>query len=192
MSRNYSVWHSLLAVICVSIALGACATRQGWQLIEGQHPQKHESEIKKTVRSNFLLFLPKGVADDPRRKWPLIVFMHGAGERGADLEMLKVHSLPKLLESNPNFPFIVVSPQVPFDPAFMPDAFPALLDDVVRELPVDENRIYLTGLSMGGFATWGWAMVEPWRFAAIAPIASGWERMEDACKLKDTPIWAFQ
>jgi len=102
-----------------------------------------------------------------------------------------VHSLPKRLESDPTFPFIVVSPQVPFDPAFMPDAFPALLDDVVRELPVDEDRIYLTGLSMGGFATWGWAMVEPWRFAAIAPIASGWERLEDACKLKDMPIWAF-
>jgi len=90
VSRNYPVSRSLLTVICVSIALGGCATRQGWQLVEGQHPQKHEREITKTVRSSFLLFLPKGVADDPRRKWPLIVFMHGAGERGDDLEKLKV------------------------------------------------------------------------------------------------------
>lgn len=191
VSRNYSPWRRLLTLICVSIALGGCATRQGWQLTEGQHARKHEREISKTVRSNFLLFLPKGVAEDPQRRWPLIVFLHGAGERGDDLEKLKAYGPPKLVESDPTFPFIVVSPQVPFDPAFMPDAFPALLDDIVRELPVDEDRIYLTGVSMGGFATWAWAMVEPWRFAAIAPIASGWEHLEDACKLKDIPIWAF-
>jgi predicted peptidase len=57
-------------------------------------------------------------------------------------------------------------------------------------LPVDEDRIYLTGLSMGGYATWAWATLQPGRFAAIAPIAGGWAP-EDACKLKELPIWAF-
>ena len=105
---------------------------------------------------------------------------------------------PKLVESDPTFPFIVVSPQVPFDPAFMPDAFPALLDDVVRELPVDEDRIYLTGLSMGGYGTWRMALAQPERFAAIAPICGGGSLIDVILGGRDHPgrfnslaVWAF-
>jgi predicted peptidase len=178
-------------IVCaLALLLAGCAAHgPRWSLAEGQHPQSFEGEITKTVSARFLLYLPKGIADDGR-KWPLIVFLHGAGERGSDLEKVKIHGPPKLVEEKEDFPFIVVSPQAEATRNFDADALIGLLDEVVRQLPVDEDRIYLTGLSMGGFATWAWATLQPDRFAAIAPIAGGWGP-EDACKLKDLPIWAF-
>ncbi len=177
-----------IAICALVLPLAGCAGPR-WPLAAGQHPQSFEAEIQKTVSARFLLYLPQRFADDGRR-WPLIVFLHGSGERGTDLEKLKLHGPPKILAEKSDFPFIVVSPQAEAGRDFDGDALIALLDEAVRQLPVDENRIYLTGLSMGGFATWGWAAQEPWRFAAIAPIAAGWNP-EEACKLKNIPIWAF-
>jgi predicted peptidase len=177
------------AICALVLPLAGCASGQRWPLAAGQHPQSFEAEIKKTVTARFLLYLPEGFGDDGRQ-WPLIVFLHGSGESGNDLEKVKAHGPPKILAEKKDFPFIVVSPQAEAGRRFDEDAIVALLDELVRQLPVDEDRIYLTGLSMGGFATWGWAAQEPERFAAIAPIAGGWEP-EEACKLKDIPIWAF-
>jgi predicted peptidase len=177
------------AICTVVLLLAGCASGQQWTLAEGQHPQSFEREITKTVSGRFLLFLPDGFANDGR-KWPLIVFLHGSGERGSDLEKVKIHGPPMIAEKREDLPFIVVSPQAEAGRNFEGDAVIALLDEIVRQLPVDKDRIYLTGLSMGGFATWAWAIQEPSRFAAIAPIAAGWTT-EDACKLKGIPIWAF-
>lgn len=178
-------------MICTLALLLAGCTAHGprWSLIEGQHPQSFEAEITRTVNTRFLLYLPKEAASGGR-EWPLIVFLHGAGERGSDLEKVKIHGPPRLVAEREDFPFIVVSPQVEAGRNFDGDELIALLDEVVRQLPVDEDRIYLTGLSMGGYATWAWAALQPGRFAAIAPIAGGWAT-EDACKLKELPIWAF-
>lgn len=173
----------------MALVLAGCAAGPRWSLVEGQHPQSFEAQIKKTVSARFLLYLPEGFADDGRR-WPLIVFLHGAGERGSDLERVKIHGPPKIVEGKTDFPFIVVSPQAEAGRSFDGDAVIGLLDEVLRQLPVDEDRIYLTGLSMGGFSAWAWATQEPGRFAAIAPIAAGWST-EDACKVKGVPIWAF-
>jgi predicted peptidase len=177
------------AICALVLTLAGCASKQRWPLAAGQHPQSFEAQIRKTVGVRFLLYLPATFADDGRR-WPLIVFLHGGGERGNDLEKVKIHGPPKIVAEKKDFPFIVVSPQAEAGRNFDADALVALLDEAVRQLPVDEDRIYLTGLSMGGFSTWAWAAQEPWRFAAIAPIAAGWTT-EEACKLKDVPIWAF-
>lgn len=177
------------AICAVVLLLAGCASGQQWTLVEGQHPQSFDTEITKTVNAQFLLFLPEGFANDGR-KWPLIVFLHGSGERGTDLEKVKIHGPPMMVEKKKDFPFIVVSPQAEAGRNFEGDALIPLLNELVRKLPVDKDRIYLTGLSMGGFATWGWAVQEPGRFAAIAPIAAGWST-EDACKVKGIPIWAF-
>ncbi len=161
-----------------------------WTLAPGQHAQSFEKEIGKTVRSRFLLYLPDGYDADANKKWPLIVFLHGSGERGDDLEQVKAHGLPQRLGGKNALPFIVVSPQAPPDTRWDSDTIHALLDELIARLPVDAQRIYLTGLSLSGYGTWAIAGDRPQRFAAIAPVCGAGET-DNACRLKDVPIWAF-
>ena len=124
--------------------------------------------------------------------WPLMVFLHGAGERGSDLKKVKVHGPPKIVENKKDFPFILVSPQCPED-VWWPEKVEvliALVDDITGRYKVDKKRIYLTGLSMGGYGTWALAAQYPDRFAAIAPICGGGSRVM-SFNLKDVPIWVF-
>ena len=157
----------------------------------GQYPQTFKKTITKTVSCQYLLFLPEGYGEQ-KQDWPLILFLHGAGERGDDLEKVKVHGPPKIVESKKDFPFIVVSPQCPKDDWWpkMADVLINLLDDIVSRYNVDKERIYLTGLSMGGYGTWSLACEYPDQFAAIAPICGG-GNPEKACNLKNVPIWVF-
>lgn len=140
------------------------------------------------VTLDYLLFLPKDY--EKKDSWPLLLFLHGAGERGSDLELVKTHGPPKIVESKPDFPFIVVSPQCPKDEWWEPFALVALLDDVSQKYKVDPDRVYVTGLSMGGFGTWALAARAPDRFAAIVPICGGGERFQ-ARRLQDIPVWVF-
>lgn len=160
-----------------------------WTLDEGQYPQAFEKQVTKRVGAKFLLYLPQEFKKDGK-KWPLIVFLHGSGERGDDLEKVKVHGPPKMLETRKDFPFIVVSPQAPRNSIWDSAMLDALLDELLAQLPVDRDRIYLTGLSLGGYGTWGTAIDFPNRFAAIAPVCGAGD-VADACRLKHLPIWAF-
>jgi predicted peptidase len=154
-----------------------------------QHPQTLEKEITVKVKLHYLLYLPKGY-DKNDKAWPLMLFLHGAGESGEDLNKVKTHGPPKLVEQKgKNFPFILVSPQSP-EFGWNVDALNALLDEVEARYRVDKDRVYLTGLSMGGFGTWALAAAHPERFAAIAPICGG-GKPRDAKRLKDLPIWVF-
>lgn len=157
----------------------------------GQHPQVFEKTITKTVSCRYLMFLPDGYGEK-QQQWPLILFLHGAGERGDNLEKVKVHGPPKIVKDQSDFPFILVSPQCQED-KWWPnevDMLINLLDDVVARYDVDTERIYLTGLSMGGYGTWRLACEYPERFAAIAPICGGGiSALAD--RLKDVPVWAF-
>jgi len=154
-----------------------------------QKSQSFEATVTKTVGCHYLVYLPEGYGKGGQR-WPLILFLHGSGERGTDLEKVKLHGPPKLVEAGESFPFIIVSPQCPESEDWSVDVLTALLDHVEREYPVDTDRVYLTGLSRGGFGTWVLGMAHPERFAAIAPIC-GWADPKKACALKDVPVWAF-
>jgi predicted peptidase len=140
----------------------------------------------------YLLYLPKGVEQGPDKRWPLILYLHGIGERGGKLSLLKKHGIPKIVENHQDLPFITVSPQCPDDTFWFEhyEKLGALLDQVVETYGVDVDRMYLTGNSMGGYGTWGMAMQYPDRFAAIAPICGG-GLTEEICVLKDVPVWAF-
>ncbi|MBM3211979.1 phospholipase [Candidatus Poribacteria bacterium] len=157
-----------------------------------QEKHRFEAQITKTVSLDYLLYLPEGYNEDHDKKWPLILFLHGAGERGSDLNLVKVHGIPKIVEQREDFPFIAVSPQCPKNSWWTAEmeALNALLDDVIAKNAVDTQRIYLTGLSMGGYGTWALATAYPERFAAIAPICGGGDS-EKACVLKDIPAWVF-
>lgn len=157
-----------------------------------QEAKSFEKRIPVVIvaRLKYLLYVPPHVA--PGEKSPLILFLHGAGERGDDVELLKKHGIPKIVETKENFPFITVSPQCPRNSWWTAEteALNALLDEVVANYPVDEERVYLTGLSMGGFGTWTLAAAHPDRFAAIAPICGGGDPSY-ASVLKEIPVWVF-
>jgi predicted peptidase len=158
----------------------------------GQSEQMFQKEITKTVGLRYLLYLPKDYGQDKERKWPVMLFLHGAGERGTDINKVKVHGPPKLIEQGRDLPFIVVSPQCPSGSWWTEqlDALMALLDEVQSKQAVDVDRVYLTGLSMGGFGSWALGCRHPGRFAAIAPICGGGEWFL-AERLKGVPVWAF-
>ena len=163
-----------------------------------QKPQKFERTITKTVRADYLLFTPKGYKAGGEKKWPLILFLHGAGERGSDLQKVAVHGPPKIVQTKPEFPFLVVSPQCPEGETWSGDVLNSLLDDVLAKHAVDTNRLYLTGLSMGGFGSWTLATQSPERWAAVAPICGGGDNLRlllasGARKkaLQSLPVWAF-
>ena len=153
-----------------------------------------EKEIVKTVRLEYLLFLPKDYEENKNhKKWPMILFLHGAGERGDDIEKVRLHAIPKRAEADPDFPFIAISPQCPED-SLWEDHFntlDAILKHMEENYSVDEKRIILTGLSMGGYGTWDFAMVYPGRFAAVVPVCGGAAYPELASILRNVPIWVF-
>jgi predicted peptidase len=157
-----------------------------------------ETEIRKPINLSYLLFLPKDYSAEDAKRWPLLLFLHGAGERGSNLGLVKVHGPPKIVQDQPEFPFILVSPQCPAGQYWENDTLLALLDHVAAKHQVDSTRVYLTGLSMGGFGTWNLAMAHPERFAAIAPICGGGDvvpiRLSSPVKLgalKSLGVWAF-
>jgi predicted peptidase len=151
-----------------------------------------KGDAKTTAR--YLLFLPKDYGKDPKKKWPMIYFLHGRGESYGPLSLVKKWGPPKRVEKSPNAPYIVVSPQCPGRESWRQprqlDILTGLLDDVVKNYRVDADRIYLTGLSMGGYGSWALAARMPQRFAAVAPICGG-GRVEDAKKLVNLPIWVW-
>ena len=156
----------------------------------------------------YWLHVPDG--DAPEDGWPVVLFLHGSGERGSDLAKVKVHGPPKLLGQIPELArAVVISPQCPSERWWIPEALKALLDEVLEAQggKIDRGRIYCTGLSMGGYGTWNMVANYPALFAAAAPICGGGDpsRLKaevvrkgvpdfDEARLrkaKDLPIWVF-
>ena len=187
-----------LAAIAALFSLAGSAVAQDPAPDSVQKTKSFERTITKTVSAQYLLFLPTGYDAGSSKKWPLVLFLHGAGERGTNVWKVAVHGPPKIVKDKPDFPFIVVSPQCPAGQRWSNDVLLALLDDVTKEYKVDPSRIYLTGLSMGGYGTWSLGLAYPEKFAAIVPICGGGERIgvqvagrEKAAALKSLPVWAF-
>lgn len=168
------------------LALCLLAGATGIRAAGSQTSQVFHAPINRTVSYAYLRWLPAAYEPAADRRWPLLVFLHGAGERGTDLQLLTKHGPPKLLAGGSTLTaaeataarllgenFIVISPQCPVDQVWDDDAVLALFDAVNAELKVDRTRVYLTGLSMGGYGTWSLAMKYPQRFAAIVPICGG-------------------
>jgi predicted peptidase len=182
-----------LPAIVLLCGLSACSTPKPQT---GQ--MSKEFEIKKTGKIQYLLFLPAKYHAQPERRWPLILFLHGAGERGTDIWKVATHGPPRNVRQEPDFPFIVVSPQCPEDEVWSNGPLLDLLQDVSKKYAVDSTRIYLTGLSMGGYGTWDLGLAHPELFAAIAPICGGGELINPMLSsrhkpqaLKSLGVWAF-
>ena len=151
-------------------------------------------EIRRSL--DYLLFLPQN--DDSVESLPMIVFLHGAGERGSNIEVGKKHGPPKIVETKKDFGFIVLSPQCPTGQRWNAPDVMALVQHIKKTHKVDKERIYLTGLSMGGYGTWSLGLTQCDRFAAIAPICGGGDFIKaynagdaNGKALKTLGVWAF-
>lgn len=190
----------MVAAAAVALLVAGCALRgSAAQPAPGKQAEMDFKQTRtQTLEARYLLFLPKGYAADAEKKWPLILFLHGAGERGADVWKVATHGPPKVVGTNANFPFIVVSPQCPSGQLWSRDVLLALLDKTIASYRVDTNRIYLTGLSMGGYGTWDLGLAHAEKFAAIVPICGGGEFIsamlgsrDKAEAFKSLGVWAF-
>lgn len=175
---------------CVIIFLFLVSCKTVRKISVGQQSnQKIKRVITVVIEGQYLLYLPQDY-DKSDKKWPLILFLHGAGERGSDLNLVKVHGPPKLIEQGEDFPFIIVSPQCPKEQWWSLEFLDVLLKEIVANYHVDESRIYVTGLSMGGFGSWALAVKYPNRFAAIAPICGGGNPVK-VKPITHLPVWVF-
>lgn len=160
-------------------------------MTQGEYKFNKEITVKKNVDLQYLLHIPEN-GTKPTSGWPLILFLHGRDQRGSDLNRLKIRGIPKIAEENKSFPFVVLSPQCPshYIWPFVFDGIMAILDEIIDRYSVDPKRIFVSGLSMGGYATWDLATEYPDRFAGIVPVcgSSPKERIE---RLKNVPVWAF-
>ncbi len=185
-----------ILIVPLLLGLAACTSlKNSSPMKPSQTAQKFSIERKQVLAAGYLLFLPADYDAHSAKRWPLIFFLHGAGERGTNLALVTRHGPPKLDTAQTNFPFIVVSPQCPAGKIWSNDLLLALLDDIENQYAVDQNRVYLTGISMGGFGTWSLGLSHPERFAAIAPICGGGDfitaHLADKLQLKRLPVWAF-
>ena len=159
---------------------------------------KFEVRLSKKIRLRYLLYRPDDYAGDNGKRWPLILFLHGAGERGANLKLVAKHGPPKLIAHGKPFPFVIVSPQCPSRQTWNDETLVALLKKIISSHRIDRSRVYLTGLSMGGYGAWSLAVNFPEHFAAAAPVCGGGNGIdvllaEGARKraLQSLPIHAF-
>ncbi len=153
---------------------------------------KFSQKVTSSVTTSYLLSLPDGYDADPHKKWPIILFLHGAGERGSDLEKNRVHGPFKEFAKGRKVPAIVLAPQCPegdwWSSEKMLVVLTGLLNDAEKRYRVDKKREYLTGLSMGGYGTWALAEMYPKRFAALAPICGNGD-VSKVVVLNSVPIW---
>jgi len=187
LERGLPGWVLLLLLLA-----GCAATRQPEPedtLVGRQTAQRMAPSDATPSPGRYLLYLPPGY-DPDRQAWPLLLFLHGSGERGNHLNRVKRHGPPRLLQQGRQFPFIVVSPQCPEGETWSVTFLDRLLDEVQRRYRVDPDRIYVTGLSLGGYGTWALAEAFPGRFAAIAPVCGGGDPSR-AAALKHLPVWVF-
>lgn len=138
----------------------------------------------------YIAYIPEQVSDHPA----LLIQLHGAGERGwggKDLEKVLIHGFPNVVNDENLKDCILLMPQCPPDSFWVAkiESLKKFIDGMVEEFSADESRIYLCGLSMGGYGTWYTAMAYPKLFAAIAPCCGG--GMAWNAGVLRMPIWAF-
>ena len=164
---------------------------------ESHNDKTKKGEANKTEKIDvrYWLYLPKKY--NPKGKpMPLLLFLHGSGERGDDINRVKIHGPLMRVGKGADYPFLVIAPQRDRsddnwrNTRWRPRVLKALVEAISKDWNVDRERLYITGLSMGGYGTWDMITSYPEMFAAAAPICGG-GNVKDAVHLKNMPIWAF-
>ncbi len=204
------------ALCLVAALLGIAAVNDDVNALDADGVNAYEQRVHKYTggeyqdeQFKYRLLSPAKIEDG--KKYPVVLFLHGAGERGDDNEaQLKYFPTwmgeTKMREKHPCF---VIAPQcrkgkswsvgnwgskdssaMPKEPTDQLKVAVAILDNALKTLPIDEKRVYLTGLSMGGYGSWELAMRQPERFAAVAPICGGGDESQ-AERIAKLPVWAW-
>ena len=149
---------------------------------------KMKTEIVQKHEMGYALHIPANT----KEKKPLIIFLHGSGEKGTDIEKVKVHGPFKYLKSH-ELDAYILAPQCPENEYWDEEVLYRLILKIRKENNIDSARIYLTGLSMGGWGAWNLAFAHPEMLAALVPIAGFVDRvpMIEDCKIKNIPIRIF-
>ncbi|HUG32130.1 MAG TPA: alpha/beta hydrolase-fold protein [Acidimicrobiia bacterium] len=190
-------------MLAVVLLVGVAACTSSVDVPTEQHLQGNfVDESGREMR--YLVWLPDGYGEDRDRRYPLIYFLHGSGDEDYDSTFVTAFGLPAMLvlgEQPENFEFVVISPQAEPGTTWysegQPEVVDALLEEMLDTYLVDPDRVYLTGLSMGGFGSWHIATRFPERYAAMASLSgSGYQSAtappaEFACRLGDVPVWAI-
>ena len=147
-----------------------------------------KSKISNEFSLNYILSKPDYITESK----PLIVFLHGSGERGSDLDKLKKHGPLNYIKSK-KLDAYILAPQCPQDKYWNSEELYLLIQKIIRENKIDTSKIYLTGLSMGAWGAWNLAFEHPELFAALVPIAGFVDRtpMVESCEIKDIPTRIF-
>ena len=145
---------------------------------------------------HYISYTPKKYEKDTLKKWPLLIYLHGGSDRGTDTIKLYASGIPDQIWRGREFPFVIVAPQCPLQHRWSTDNwFENFYDEITKKYEIDTNRVYLTGLSLGGAGTWYLAMKYPEKIAAIAPMSGFTSHVDyiykNVDKLKDMPVWAF-
>ncbi len=187
---------NLLLIVALAVMMPMKSKAQSKEDSVSAHSLKWKDTV--SGETKYLSYVPKDYDAKSKKKWPLMLFLHGAGERGTDVQRVAIHGPISMVKAGKDFPFIIIAPQCPNGKTWENDSLLKLLDHAIEKYSVDTNRIYLTGLSMGGYGTWKLGLTHPEKFAAIVPICGGCNMIEvilgprdkpDA--FKSLPVWAF-
>ena len=151
------------------------------------------TEVNLPYEISFRTYFPEGY-ELSNEKFPIVFFLHGVGERGNDLDLVETHGIPKLIKKIKKFPFITIAPQCPLfqwwsRPA-MTISLINLVEQVTQTYKADKSRVYLTGLSMGGYGSIALANKRPDLFSAMISICGGAD-FDNFENLKNLPTWFF-
>ncbi len=151
-----------------------------------------DEAVEIPVKLNYALYTPDGYLNS-QEDYPLIVFLHGAGERGDDLSKVAVHGPLQYIKEGNKIDAVILAPQCPEGVYWQPHEVAALVKNVIKENRIDKSRVYLTGLSMGGYGVWATGGEYPELFAALAPVCGAIYRpiYRNISHIKDMPIWVF-
>jgi poly(3-hydroxybutyrate) depolymerase len=214
MSRLFRICAACLALACAAWPAAVRATASKTHTLKAEPPQDtgflNRRIVLNGITYRFQVYLPEEWRRDDGKHWPVILFLHGRGERGSEGMWQTQIGLAEAVRNHPDrWPFVIVMPQCPqtahwTDPAML-DLAMAALDQEASEFHGDPSRTYLTGLSMGGYGAWELARLHPHRWAAIAIAAGGvfwsyepdrWQQVsilpaEYARAVGRTPVWLF-
>lgn len=193
---NKSHWPGLILaagiLICGLIGIGA------QEDMGKQKALKFQPRPAKAKEIEYLLYVPEAKEGKKGEKIPVMLFLHGAGERGTNVTKVAVHGPPRLIKQKKDLPFIVISPQCPSGEYWKPGVLLQLVKAVMEKYGGDPERVYLTGLSMGGYGSWTLGLTHPEKFAAVVPICGGGNTIDillppprKTAALKNLPVWAF-
>lgn len=176
--------------VCLFALFNICLLSETSAKISGSNLTENSSEESK--KYNYLLYLPKEYTTE-KKKYPLVIYLHGSSQKGNDINKLKTYGPPQLVDKGRDFDFIIVSPQCPAGVRnwSAENWFESLFAELNSKYEIDPDRIYLTGVSMGGGGTFDLAKRYPDKFAALVPLCAWDSDVTNLCSIRHIPTWTF-